>query len=134
MTSTHSGNPVCCAAALANLEVLVEERLVENAAALDIPLRTGLTAIQREHPDVVGCVQSLGLVAGLQIVHPGTKNPNADLALCINELCFRKGLLMFAPVGVAGECIKIAPPLCITREALEEGISVLAEAVSQAVG
>jgi len=133
MTSTHSGNPVCCAAALANLEVLVEERLVENAASLDIPLRTGLTAIQREHPDVVGCVQSLGLVAGLQIVHPGTKKPNADLALRINELCFRKGLLMFAPVGVAGECIKIAPPLCITREALEEGISVLAEAVAESL-
>jgi 4-aminobutyrate aminotransferase/(S)-3-amino-2-methylpropionate transaminase len=134
MTSTHSGNPVCCAAALANLEVIVEEKLVENAAALDAPLRKGLSAIQARHPDVVGCVQSLGLVAGLQIVHPASKRPNPDLALRINELCFRKGLLMFAPVGVAGECVKIAPPLCITREALEEGIAVLSEAVDEAVG
>ena len=133
MTSTHSGNPVCCAASLASIDVLLEEGLIENAARLDVPLRQGLTAIQEKHLDVVGCVQSLGLVGGLQMVHPGTKNPDSDLALRINEACFRKGLLMFAPVGVGGECIKIAPPLCITQDALEEGIAVLAEAVDEAM-
>jgi len=132
MTSTHSGNPVCCAASLASIEVIIEERLIENAAALDVPLRVGLTEIQQAHPDVVGCVQALGLVGGLQIAHPGTKDPNSDLALRVNELCFQKGLLMFAPVGVGGECIKIAPPLCITREALDEGLAVLAEAMDEA--
>jgi len=134
MTSTHSGNPVCCAAALANIEVLLEERLIENAAALGPVLKRGLLKIQRAHKDVVGCVQALGLVAGLQIVRPGTKTPNPDLALSINEKCFQKGLLMFSPVGVGGECVKIAPPLCITREALQESIGVLAEAVDEAAG
>jgi len=131
MTSTHSGHPLCCAAALASLEVLLEEKLTENAAALGPVLKKGLDRIQERHPDVVGCVQSRGLVAGLQIVNPGTKTPNPDLALKINEKCFQKGLLMFAPVGVAGECVKIAPPLCINREALEEGIQVLGEAVDE---
>lgn len=43
------------------------------------------------------------------------------------EKCFHKGLLMFAPAGIAGECIKIAPPLMITEEALKEGLELLAE-------
>ncbi|GAH14061.1 unnamed protein product, partial [marine sediment metagenome] len=50
-----------------------------------------------------------------------------DTALAINEKCFEKGLLMFAPVGIAHECIKIAPPLITTKDALEEGLSVLDE-------
>ena len=132
MTATHSGSPLCCAAALASIGVLIEEKLVENAAALGAVLREGLLEVRKRHPDVVGCVQARGLVAGLQIMHPGTKNPNSDLAIKINEKCFQKGLLMFAPVGVAGECVKISPPFCIHREALEEAIGVLAEAVEEA--
>ena len=132
MTSTHSGHPLCCAAALASIQALLDEKLTENAAALGPILRDGLLAIQQQHPDVVGCVQALGLVAGLQIVEPGTKTPNPDLALKINEKAFQKGLLMFAPVGVGGECVKIAPPLCITRDAIEEGLAVLTEAVDEA--
>jgi len=134
MTSTHSGNPVCCAAALASLAALFEENLVENARTLGPVLREGLKGIQDRHPDVVGCVQARGLVGGLQIVHPGTKDPYPELALKINEKCFQKGLLMFSPVGVAGECVKIAPALCIERQALEEGIGVLGEAVDEACG
>ena len=60
-----------------------------------------------------------------------TKEPDAETAQKINEKCFHKGLLMFAPVGIAGECIKIAPPLVITREALEEGIRVLEDACDE---
>jgi 4-aminobutyrate aminotransferase-like enzyme len=67
-------------------------------------------------------------VAGIQVVKRGTKEPDPDMALKINEKCFQRGLLMFAPVGIAGECIKIAPPLCITEEALIEGLTVLEEA------
>ncbi len=92
-------------------------------------LRQGLQALQERHPDHAGCVHSRGLVAGIQIVKPGTKKPDADVALALNEKCFQKGLLMFAPVGVAGECIKIAPPLDISQDALEEGIAVLGEAM-----
>ncbi len=131
MTSTHSGSPVCCAAALANLEVLLEEGLVESAARLGPGLKAGLLEVQRAHPEAVGCVHGLGLVAGLQMALAGTKTPDPELALRINERCFQKGLLMFAPVGVGGECIKIAPPLCITREALTEGVQVLAEALDE---
>ena len=132
MTSTHSANPLCCAASLASLEVLLEENLIENAATLGPVLGEALGRIQRRHVDVVGCVQALGLVGGLQMVQPGSRELNPDLAHAINEKCFQKGLLMFAPVGVGGECVKIAPPLCITSDALQEALTVLAEALDEA--
>jgi 4-aminobutyrate aminotransferase-like enzyme len=75
-----------------------------------------------------------GLVGGLLMVVPGTKNPDADMALAVNERCFQKGLLMFAPVGLGGGCIKIAPPLVISDDALREGIAVLEEACDEILG
>ena len=132
MTSTHSAHPICCKAALASVEVLLEEGLIQHAAEMEPVLSEGLDRIQEQWPEVVGCAQARGLVGGLQMAKPGSKTPDPDLATKVNEKCFQKGLLMFAPVGVAGECVKIAPPLCITEEALREGIEVLAEAVEEA--
>ena len=79
-------------------------------------------------------MQGRGSVAGIQVVKKGTKEPDAEIAQKINEKCFHKGLLMFAPVGIAGECIKIAPPLVITEEALKEGLGVLEEACDEILG
>jgi len=134
MTSTHSGSPLPVAAALANVRELRRGPYLANARAMDPVLREGLLAIQRRHPEQAGCVQSRGLVGGIQIVKPGTREPDGATALKINVACFHKGLLMFAPVGVAGECIKIAPPLDISREALDEGLAVLGEAMDEVLG
>ncbi len=131
MTSTHSGSPLPVAAAVANIRELQKGAHLENARAMDPVLRAGLQALQARHPKQAGCVQSRGLVAGIQIVKPGTRTPDGAAALAVNTACFHKGLLMFTPVGVAGECVKIAPPLDISREALEEGISVLGEAMDE---
>ncbi len=132
MTSTHTGNPVCVAASLASIEKIVREDLTGNAANLEHPLREGLRRIQSRHPDVIGHFSAHGLVGGLQIVQPGRKEPNHDLAHAIIEKCFQKGLLFFSPVGAWGQTVKIAPPLTITRDALEEGIAVLTEAIDEA--
>ncbi len=134
MTSTHSGSPLPVAAALASLEIIKKENLAENAKWLGEILIPELRRIQKKYPDVLGCVQGKGLVGGIQVVKKGTKEPDADTALKINERCFQKGLLMFAPVGVGGECVKIAPPLIINEEALREGIGVLEEACDEALG
>jgi len=134
MTSTHTGNPVCCAAALANIKKLLDEDLTGNAATLGPVLLEGLQSIQRKHPEVVGRVTSRGLVGGLQAVKPGRKEPDHDLAHAIIERCFHKGLLLFAPVGAWGQTVKIAPPLTTPREALVEGLEVLGEAVQEAAG
>jgi len=133
MTSTHTGNPVCCAAALASLKKIVKENLTANAARLEKTLLDGLGKIQARHSEVIGHVTARGLVGGMQTVKPGTKEPWHDLAHSIIERCFHKGLLFFAPVGAWGQTVKIAPPLTIPRDALEEGVAVLGEATDEAV-
>ena len=73
-------------------------------------------------------------MAGIQVVKPGTREPDPNLAQKINVACFQKGLLMFAPVGVAGECLKVSPPLTIPESALRESIDVFEEAVDEVLG
>jgi 4-aminobutyrate aminotransferase / (S)-3-amino-2-methylpropionate transaminase / 5-aminovalerate transaminase len=133
MTSTHTGNPVCCAAALASLRKITGENLTANAARLEAVLLAGLKKIQARHPEVIGHVTARGLVGGMQTVKPGKKEPDHDLAHSIIERCFQKGLLFFAPVGAWGQTVKVGPPLTIPREALEEGLGVLSEATDEAV-
>ena len=133
MTSTHSGNPICCAAALANIEILETESLIQNAAKLGPVLKEQLQAIKQDFNDVVGFAPAQGLVGGLLMVKPGTKEPNYELAWDVVNNSFRMGLLMFAPVGVGGGCVKISPPLCISEEPLKEGCTVLREALKQAL-
>ena len=129
MTSTHSASPLAVAAGIANLEVIHEEGLVERAARLGAWFIPEIARIQQKHPEVLGCWRGLGLVAGIQTVLPGTRTPDPDLALRINLACLQRGLLMFAPVGIAGECVKIAPPLTIEEDALRESVDVFEEAV-----
>ena len=65
---------------------------------------------------------------------PGGKEPDGEAALRINERCLEKGLLMFAPVGIEHECIKICPPLTIPEDALAESLAVLNEACDEILG
>ena len=133
MSSTHSGNPVCCAAALASLKKILGEKLTQNAARMGKIMEAGLKEIQARHSNVIGHYACRGLVGGLQIIKPGKKEPNHDLAHSIVERCFHKGLLFFCPVGAWGQTVKIAPPLTIPEDAVREGLSVLGEAISEAV-
>lgn len=132
MTSTHTGNPVCCAAALASIDVVINERLSANACRVGDVLHHRLRAIQKRFPHV-GTVQGRGLVAGLSCVTPGSTQPDAELAWQVVRLCFEKGVLMFAPVGFGGATVKIAPPLVITEAAIVESTAVLEESFKRAV-
>ncbi len=133
MTSTHSGNPICCAAALANIDALLKEKLITNAAKVGKIMHNELNKIMKEFPDRIGACHGKGLVAGLHIVKPGGKESDGDLAWEIVYKCFRKGLLMFAPVGFGGATVKIAPPLCITKDAVKEGCSVIRESILESL-
>jgi 4-aminobutyrate aminotransferase-like enzyme len=134
MTSTHSGSPLPVVSAIESIKLIQKENLVENSAKLGEILNPEIKRIQQKYPEILGCAHGKGLVAGIQVVKKGTKIPDPDMALKINEKCFQKGLLMFAPVGIAGECVKIAPPLMINEEALREGIKVLEEACDEILG
>jgi len=133
MTSTHTGNPVCAMAALANIALIIKERLVENARKMGALLHAELNKIKDRHPDVVGSVQGRGLVAGMHMVKPNLKAPDGDLAFRIVNKSVQKGLLFFSPVGFGSATVKISPPLIITKEAVLDGIQALSEAVAEAV-
>lgn len=132
MTSTHTGNPVCAAAALANIQYLIENKLPEHAARLEEICRERLKDLKKKYPKVIGNVKGVGLAWGLVFVKKGTKEIDPDLAHEIVRISVEKGLLFFAPVG-AGATIKVCPPLVITGEALREGLDVLEQAVDEAV-
>jgi 4-aminobutyrate aminotransferase / (S)-3-amino-2-methylpropionate transaminase / 5-aminovalerate transaminase len=129
MTSTHAGNPVCCAAAMASLEVIDAEGLVQKAQASGEILHRSLNRLMREN-EAIGAVHGKGLVAGLHIVDPRTGAPDSHLAAELVYQCFIRGLLLFAPLGFGGATIKICPPLTTTEDALAEALEVFEEALA----
>ncbi len=132
MTSTHTGNPVCCAAALASIDIVVKENLPEKARVSGELLHRRLGELEAKYPQI-GAVFGKGLVAGVCCVIPGSNKPDGDLAFEVVRLCYEKGLLLFSPVGVGGATVKIAPPLIISEEAILESTAVLDEAFAQAL-
>jgi 4-aminobutyrate aminotransferase-like enzyme len=132
MTSSHAGNPVCCAAALASIDLILSERLAERSAKTGAVLHRRLNALAARHPRI-GCVAGKGLVAGLACVLPGTTEPDSALAFDVVRRAMEKGVLMFAPVGVGMATVKISPPLVIPADAVEESCDALDEAFTEAV-
>ena len=103
MTSTHTGNPVCCAAALASVKKIVEREPHRQRGADGRDPGAGLAARSKQrHAEVIGHYSCRGLVGGLQMTKPGRKEPNHDLAHDIIERCFHKGLLFFCAGGSVG--------------------------------
>ena len=127
MTSTHTGNPVCCAAALASIDLVMNENLAARSRQLGDLLHRLLRAVSARIPQI-GAVDGKGLVAGVACVMPGTREPDGALAWDVIERCVERGVLMFSPVGFGGGTVKISPPLVISEAALIESVSVLEEA------
>jgi len=126
MTSTHTGNPVCCAAALASIDLLLGEDLPGNARRMGELMHSRLAGMARRSPQI-GQVFGKGLVAGVICVEPATGQPDGELAWEVARRCVESGVLLFSPVGVGGSTIKIGPPLVITEDALAESLDVLEE-------
>ncbi|MDH7603206.1 MAG: aspartate aminotransferase family protein, partial [Armatimonadota bacterium] len=133
MTSTHSANPVCAAAALANIETILEERLVDNARSLEPVLLESGQKMMDISRGRIARADGVGLVMALQFVEPGTTEPDAETAWNVVRMCVERGVMLFAPVGVGGAAIKINPPLVISEEQLREGLAVVEGAVRDAV-
>ena len=130
MTSTHTGNPVCCAAALASIDLVLRENLTENSRRVGALLHQKLCVLAARTPRI-GRVDGKGLVAGVACVAPGTKEPDGDLAWAVVQRAVEKGVLMFSPVGYGGGTIKICPPLMITEAAILDSMAALAEAFAE---
>jgi len=132
MTSSHAGNPVCCAAALASIDLVLNERLSDRARENGALLHRKLNAIAAKFPQVGG-LAGKGLVAGFACVIPGTTEPDADLAFDLVRRSMEKGVLMFSPVGYGMGTVKICPPLVINEEAINESTDALEDAIRESV-
>lgn len=130
MTSTHTGNPVCCAATLASIDLIVNEDLAGNSRRMGAILHDGLKDLKKKYRQI-GQTDGKGLVAGIACVKRGTKEPDADLAWNVVEKCVDKGVLMFTPVGLGGGTVKICPPLVINEAAMRESLGVLEAAFAE---
>lgn len=116
--STFGGNPISCAAALANLAVLEEEKLVENAARQGEFLLQRLRSLQEKYP-LIGDVRGRGLILGLELVRDRkTKEPAADEAKAMRKALRERGILVGVG-GVFGNVVRIQPPLSITADECE---------------
>jgi 4-aminobutyrate aminotransferase/diaminobutyrate-pyruvate transaminase/4-aminobutyrate aminotransferase/(S)-3-amino-2-methylpropionate transaminase len=133
MTSTHTGNPVCCAATLASIDVILKDDLAGNSCRMGTILHERLRGTQRKYPQQLAWVDGKGLVAGVACVKGAAKEPDGDLAWRIVENCIHKGVLTFSPVGLGGGTVKICPPLVINQEAMSESLDVFDEAVAEAL-
>jgi len=133
MTSTHSGNPLVCRAALKSLELIVGEDLPGRSAKMGEIFHRELNKIKDANSDVIGAVNGKGLLAGILFTKANTKEPDGALAMKVVEKCVQKGLMVYSPLGPGGGTVKINPPLVIAEEALIEGLSVFQEAVEEAV-
>ncbi|HKD07046.1 MAG TPA: aspartate aminotransferase family protein [Bryobacteraceae bacterium] len=132
MTSTHTGNPVCCAAALASIDLILNEDLAGNARRMGEILHRGLNDLKSRHRRI-GRVEGKGLVAGVACVRPGGVEPDGELAWRVVERSIEKGVLMFAPVGYGGATVKICPPLVITEAALRDSLEAFEQAFAESI-
>lgn len=127
--STFGGNPVSCAAALATIEVLLEDQLPQRAAALGEHALDRLRLAQREH-SVVGDVRGIGLMIGVELVEdPATKEPAPQRAAEVRRLCRERGVLVGVG-GYAANVVRVQPPLTIPEPLFDRALGVLEEALA----
>jgi 4-aminobutyrate aminotransferase len=124
---TYGGNAVACAAALATLDVIDDERLVENAEQQGKRLLAGLRDIAggRAH---VAEVRGRGLMAALEFADPGTLVPRPDLAKAVLHEAFDRKLLLLT-CGTRGQAVRVIPPLVTTEEEIDSAVRILGEAL-----
>jgi 4-aminobutyrate aminotransferase-like enzyme len=130
MSSTHSANPLVCAAGLAVLEEIESKNLVAEAARKGEILKNSLKDLQIHFPKVINNFYGEGLIASV-IFNDFNNLTKSELASQISEKCMQKGLLV---VHTGRESIKLGPPLTITDAALLEAINVFEEATLEVIG
>ncbi len=130
MSSTHSANPMVCVAGKANLQALLEDGMITNARELGIVFHQRLTEMTKRFPRHLSSVQGKGLVAALIFTDESNK-PLIELCDCIAETLMYRGVIV---VHTGRESIKLAPPLSITADALEEGLAVIESTIADCIG
>jgi len=127
-STSYGGNPMACAAALASLEVIIEEDLVRRAAELGAFILARLRELQARHP-IVGEVRGKGCLLAIELVKdPTTREPFEEAGRLVYQEAFRRGLA-WVP---AGHILRLSPPLVMEQALAARALEIIEEAIAQA--
>lgn len=126
---TYGGNPVACAAALGAIETMRTLDLAAKARAIGDTMLPRLRAMQEKF-DVIGDVRGRGAMIAIELVRPGTKEPDAATTAAVAAACHQQGLLVLT-AGTYGNVLRFLPPLVISPELLNEGLDILERALAE---
>jgi 4-aminobutyrate aminotransferase / (S)-3-amino-2-methylpropionate transaminase / 5-aminovalerate transaminase len=129
---TYGGNPVACAAALASIETMRELDLVAAARRIEAAMLPFLRDLATRYPQI-GEVRGRGAMIAMEMVKPGTTEPDAALAGALSKACHAAGLLTLT-CGTYGNILRFLPPLVIAEEQLNKGLAILAQALVEVAG
>jgi 4-aminobutyrate aminotransferase/(S)-3-amino-2-methylpropionate transaminase len=129
---TYGGNPVACAAALAAIELMREKDLAGAARLIGQKVSGSLSALADSH-SAVGDVRGRGAMMAMEIVHPGTREPDPEATRRIAQACHRAGVVVLT-CGSYGNVIRLLPPLTIDDDLLADGLDVLAGVTAEVLG
>ena len=126
-STTYGGNPMACAAGLATLEVIEEERLLDNVNRVGAFLMERLQKLKADHP-TVGDVRGKGLLLAIDLVKDrSTREPFPEAGRMVYEKAFAKGLAWIP----AGNILRLAPPLTLTEELASKAVDLVDEAIAE---
>jgi 4-aminobutyrate aminotransferase/(S)-3-amino-2-methylpropionate transaminase len=123
---TYGGNPLACAASLGVFETIEEENLVARAAHIGEVLGKSLRALAAKYP-IIAEVRGRGAMQAIELVMPGTLDPNTAAMSAVVKYCQSKGVLVLT-AGTYSNVIRFLPPVVITDELLLDAMGVLEEA------
>jgi 4-aminobutyrate aminotransferase len=130
--STFGGNPVTCAAAKATIELIEEERLMDNAEEVGNHFQRGLKALEEKHT-LIGDVRGMGLMQGIELVKERrTKEPATDATNLVMERARVNGLLV-GKGGLHGNVIRMSPALNISKADADQALAALDKSLGEAV-
>ncbi|MCL4269022.1 MAG: aminotransferase class III-fold pyridoxal phosphate-dependent enzyme [Anaerolineales bacterium] len=124
---TYGGNAVACAAGVATIRAMREEKMLENAAERGIQLMTGLRKLQEEYPQI-GDVRGKGLMVGTEFIVDGSQAKAKPMVKEIIHKAEEKNLLLLS-CGTYDNIIRWIPPLNVTSEQINDGLKIFAEAL-----
>jgi 4-aminobutyrate aminotransferase len=125
---TYGANAVACAGAVANIDVIREEKLVDNAKARGEQLRAGLEELMNKH-DFIDEVRGMGLMQGLEIVD-GKGQPDGDKAAALLKASEEEGLLLLR-CGTHGQVVRWLPPLIVTEAQVNDALEMFTRAIER---
>jgi 4-aminobutyrate aminotransferase len=128
---TYGGNALACAAAVATIQVMREERLLENSRARGEQLMSGLRHLQERYSRI-GDVRGLGLMVGVEFTDPRGK-PDKETAKALQKACLKERLLLLT-CGTWDNIIRFIPPLVATAEQINDGLARFERALAQVHG